>query len=335
MSAKEVKAPMGVTTIALHAYPDPETESAWRRYLLNEPYASHYLAPDFFLEPLFESKRPFSILVKHDNAVAAVLTGIHEKTHVRCGNSASPQLSISPGCTAEDLRCLIEELYRETGRVEGCSLASFSRITDLKRHGFFERACRQVVMLDLRRGLDATYKGFNKGKRSDIQHAIKSGVEVIEATSDSDFESYYDIYAQWCNQKKLPLHPREMMIQAWRLESNRRLFLAVYRNKIVAGSVIRFLRGGIAEYAGNSSLAEYHSLRANPLLNWTAIQWAYNDGLHAFSMGGSHPYLKHFGGEQLPVYRYSTDASFFKTFQLREWLLEKRHTLKAMVTSRH
>ena len=118
------------------------------------------------------------------------------------------------------------------------------------------------------------------------------------------------------------------MFRALRLRSNRRLFLATHQGKIIAGTIIRFLENGVAEYAANNSPEEYQSLRPNPLLNWVSIQWAFKHGLKSFSMGGSHPYLRHFGGEEIPIYRYSADASFFKTFQLREWLISKRQAYK-------
>jgi lipid II:glycine glycyltransferase (peptidoglycan interpeptide bridge formation enzyme) len=184
------------------------------------------------------------------------------------------------------------------------------------------------MMLDLQQGPEALYKQFSKGRRSDIQFALRSGVEIREATSLEDFEQYYQLYLGWCTRKNLPLQTRDVMIRALQLRSNRRLFLATHEGKVIAGSIFRFLANGIAEYAANNSPEEYQLLRPNPLLNWAAIQWASKIGLKSLSMGGSHPYLRHFGGQEVPIYRYSTDAGFFKTFQLREWLIKKRQAFK-------
>jgi hypothetical protein len=321
--------------MTLHSYPDPAIEASWRRYALAERYPSQYLAPEFFLEPFFASRKPFAILLLKDERVVAVVSGTHEKTHLRCGNSGSPQLSISPECTEDDLALLVEALRAETSGRMGISIASFSNSTGLGKHGFFQRTGGATMMLDLRNGSEALYKQFSKGRRSDIQFAIKAGVEVTEASSETDFEIYYEIYRDWCARKQIAQHDRELMLRALRLRSNRRLFLAKHKGKVIAGTIIRFLENGIAEYAANNSPEQYQSLRANPLLNWVAIEWACNQGLNSFSMCGSHPYLRHFGGQEIPIYRYSADASFLKTFQVREWLIKKRQAYKESRQSTH
>jgi hypothetical protein len=96
--------------------------------------------------------------------------------------------------------------------------------------------------------------------------------------------------------------------------------MAFHENVAIAGSVVRFVPAGIAEYSANNSLEAALPLRPNSLLNWVAIQWACQEGLRSYSMGGSHPFLRHFGGEVLPVYRYRLDLSLFHRHERREWL---------------
>ena len=320
-------------TVTLHAYPEPAIERAWRKYTLGHQYPTQYLAPEYFLEPFFAHRNPFTILVvKHEEVVAA-LTGFHEKTFVRCGNSGSPQLSISLDCGPEGFAILMEALRVESGN-KGATIASFSEVPELKEFGFFERTSGATMMLDLEQGPETLYKQFSKGRRSDIQFAIRSGVEVSEATSPDDFERYYQVYLEWCARKKLPRHSHDVMFSALQLRSNRRLFLATHEGKVIAGSIFRFLENGVAEYAANNSPEEYQSLRPNPLLNWAAIQWAWKIGLRTLSMGGAHPYLRHFGGKEVPIYRYSLDSTLFKTFRLREWLISRRQAYKKAAGSK-
>jgi lipid II:glycine glycyltransferase (peptidoglycan interpeptide bridge formation enzyme) len=229
----------------------------------------------------------------------------------------------------------VEALRAEAPGNVGSTIASLSTVPDLEKYGFFQRTASAIMMLDLREGPDAVYKRFSKGRRSDIQFAIRAGVEVIEASSENDFERYYQIYRDWCTRKNIGQHPRDVMFRALQLRSNRRLFLATHEGRVIAGTIIRFLENGVAEYAANNSPEEYQSLRPNPLLNWVSIQWAFEQGLKSFSMGGSHPYLRHFGGQEIPIYRYSADASFFKTFQLREWLIKKRQAYKKSRQASH
>jgi hypothetical protein len=313
--------------VTLHAYPATALERAWRKYTLREQYPTQYLAPEFFLEPFFADKKPFAILVTKHDEVVAVLTGLHEEKFVRCGNSGSPQMSVSPECEPEGLACLIEALRIESGK-KGATITSFYDVAELKSFGFFYRTSGATMILDLQQGPDALYKQFSKGRRSDIQFALRSGVQVVEATSLEDFERYYQVYLDWCARKKLAHHSPTLMVRALQLRSNRKLFLATHDGKVVAGSIFRFLESGIGEYAANNSPEEYQSLRPNPLLNWTAIQWASKIGLKSLSMGGAHPYLRHFGGKEVPIYRYSLDLTFLKTFRLREWLISWRHASK-------
>ncbi len=322
-----VEARSGYRAVTLHAYPEPALERAWRAYALKEQYPTHYIAPEFFLEPFFAHKNPFAILVLKGEEIVAVLTGMHEKEFLRCGNSGSPQLSVSAECDAAGISSLATSLRAEAGR-KGITLASFYSVPALEKHGFFRRTSGATMMLDLQQGPESLYKQFNKGRRSDIQFAIRAGVEVMEAASEDDFERYYNVHCEWCTRKNLPQHSRDVMFRALRLRSNRKLFLAVHDGKLIAGSIVRFLENGIAEYAANNSPEEYRSLKPNPLLNWAAIQWAYKQGLKNFSMGGSHPYLRHFGGKEVPIYRYSLDATLLKTFRLREWLILKRQQQK-------
>ncbi len=320
---------LGYRAMTLHAFPEPGVERAWRRYTLRERYPTQYLAPEFLIEPFFAHKNPFAILLFKEAEVVAVLTGIHEKEYVHCGNSGSPQLSVSPACGSEGFATLIKALRAESGN-KGATIASFYRIPELKHFGFFDRTSGATMMLDLQQGPEAVYKQFNKGRRSDIQFALRSGVEIIEATSLDDFERYYQVHFDWCTRKNLPHHSHEVMIRALQLRSNRRLFLAIHEGKVIAGSIFRFLENGIAEYAANNSPEEYQSLRPNPLLNWAAIQWAAKLGLKTLSMGGSHPYLRHFGGKEVPIYRYSLDSTLLKMFRLREWLISRRQGYKKL-----
>jgi hypothetical protein len=220
------------SAITLHAYPEPALEESWRRYILSEQYPTHYLAPEFFLEPFFADKNPFAILLMKGDDVVAVLTGIHEKTYVRCGNSASPQLSISAECIPKGLARLMRALRRETSTRKGSTVASFANVPDLEKHGFFQRTAGGTMMLDLRQGPEAIYKKFSKGRRSDIQFAIKSGVEIFEASSEIDFEHYYKLHCDWCARKNLSQHPRDVILRALQVRSNRRLFLAGHNGKI-------------------------------------------------------------------------------------------------------
>ena len=180
------------------------------------------------------------------------------------------------------------------------------------------------MTLDLTRGPDALRKEFNKGRKSDITYAQKAGVVVREwESSEDEFREYYTIYADWCKRKEIPVTPYDVMRAAFGLRDSRRLFLAFHEGKVIAGSVVRYTPFGVAEYSANNSTPSALNLRPNALLNWIAIQWAHAQGMKIYSMGGAHPFLRHFGGSEIPIYRYRKDLTLFRRHDRVEWARAK------------
>ena len=58
-------------------------------------------------------------------------------------------------------------------------------------------------------------------------------------------------------------------------------------------------------------MPEYQKLRPNDLIGWHAIQWACGEGFSHFSMGGSHLFLRRFGGEIKQTFCYRRDTRAF------------------------
>jgi hypothetical protein len=62
----------------LREYPNSLQECAWREFLSRSDWASHYTAPEYFLEPFWSGKRPFAVLVSNGDKIVALLTGCHQ-----------------------------------------------------------------------------------------------------------------------------------------------------------------------------------------------------------------------------------------------------------------
>jgi hypothetical protein len=321
-------------TVTLHSFPAPDLERAWKAFLSTADYPTHYVAPEFFREPFFTTKRQFAILAMDGDLVTGVLTGMHDGGHVVCGAGGRPQVALTAGSDSAPLPHLLTALRAEAAHSSLISVFSWTRLSPFVTDGFAEREADAIVMLDLTKGSAALFKNFNKGRRSDITFAQRSGVEIRLATSEEDFQAYYPIYAGWCRRKHIEVQSLEVMRQAINLRSNRCLFMAFHENVAVAGSVVRFVPGGVAEYSANNSLEAALPLRPNSLLNWVAIQWACDQGLRSYSMGGSHPFLRHFGGDVLPVYRYRIDLSLFRRHERREWLEARARSVVRAVRKR-
>jgi Acetyltransferase (GNAT) domain len=316
----------------LHRQPTGTIEGKWRACLTDSYFPTHYTAPEYFLEPAFRDKKPFAVLSFAGDDVTAVLTGINERNHVQSGLSVRPQITFSRDADPERaLGNLIAGLREEAQSAKLIDLFVWSDIAGLINARFQQRQCEGVVMLDLSRGPDALFRKFSENKRTNIKKAIKFGVFVDAAKNRDDISAYYAICVDWSHRKALPIVGEEEFQETFALTGNRRLWLARFDGKIVAGVVVRYLPGGVMEYAANSSLQSALRLRPNDLLHWRAIEWACAEGMTKYSLGGAHPFLRKFGGEIVPTTRCRLDLSFLGRHALGDWITERAEAARTFL----
>ena len=142
-------------------------------------------------------------------------------------------------------------------------------------------------------------------------------VEIKEPETFVEQEALYRISCEWNARKGNRADSFEKMKTAITERNNRRVFIAKVDGKTIAGSFYRFCPGGVVEYAANFSLPEYHRLRPNDLIGWHAIKWACDSGFSHFSMGGSHLFLRRFGGEVMTTFKYTRDDRPFGMRRLK------------------
>lgn len=320
--------PMSVAV--LHAVPPPAIESLWRELLQRVPMPSHYTSPEYFLEPYFDGKRPFAVLALRGNSVAGVLTGFHEGNTVMCGLPTRPQIQLDPAADqAAVLSVLALGLEREARGAQLVSIYSWEWLSlcPLLDLGYRSRMLTGNPVLDLGRGTEALLRQCDGKRRNCIRYAMRHGVEVIPAETEQERRDFYQIYAAWCAAKKVHRYSFETEELAYQTTvRNRRLFIARHEGKIIAGGVFRFISGGLVEYSRNSSLPEYQYLKPNDLLVWRAIEWASAEGFPLFSMGGSHRFLREFGGTIIPIVRYRLDRTLLHRYDRSEQLTEAART---------
>ena len=175
-------------------------------------------------------------------------------------------------------------------------------------------------MLDLTRGPEALLKDFSANRRTNVRSAMKRGIGVAVATTRDEFQSYYEVYAHWCARKDQETLRYETFEEALMLTKNRRLFLARFEGKVIAGVVIRLYPKGVIEYAANSSFEQNLKLKPNDLLHWRVIEWACSEGYTRYSLAGAHLFLRKMGGVIQPVYRYRLDRTWLRRHELKEAL---------------
>jgi hypothetical protein len=214
------------------------------------------------------------------------------------------------------MQVLADWLLADNRSASLITLYTWTRTEPLARRGFGCVQADAVVVLDLTRGPEALLKDFSANRRINVKKAIRAGVEVVQTSDEDDFARYYEIHRGWCQHKGVKVQPFEQVLALLRLTDNRRLFLARVDGRPIAGIVVRFVPGGLVEYAACGWYKDALELRPNDLLHWRAIEWACASGYRAYSLAGSHLFLRKFGGEVKPTYRYRIDRTFLRRHEV-------------------
>lgn len=161
----------------------------------------------------------------------------------------------------------------------------------------------EVYYLDLTKPLD-----FDKGCKSSIKKALKSGITVVqdERQSDTFAMLYYQTMDR--NRASFDYHFPISVIDNFFKVLKGKLFCAYYGNKMVAGIII-LTHGEYAHYFLAGSDTGYLKMCPGNLLLSEAITWSKNNGYRIFNLGGgkddSHASFKRsFSKLSLPFYVY-------------------------------
>lgn len=311
----------------LRDFPTPDVERAWRDCLTRVDCPSHYDAPEYFLVPLWIGKNPFAVLATDQGKVTGVLTGLHSKNQVTSGLASRPQICVDP---TEDIHATLETLLRgllaESGSAELVTVFTwkFLELPAFQTQGFRSRELEGNVVLDLTLGPEELFKQFAKDRRRNIRFAEKNGVEISLATTKEDIAAAYEVYMAWRRTDRKVVKGEQGSFESFEKSTtlaNRKMFVARVDGKVVAMNIFRFFPGGLFESAANSSLDEFLHLKPNELMQWRGIEWACANGMRRHSLGGSHQFLRRFGGTVVPILRYRLDRSWLHRHDLRETVL--------------
>lgn len=314
----------------LTQYPDPDLREKWDAFLADAINPTHYTTPNFFVDPYVRGGEKFSVLT-FDNSrrVTAVLTGIDSGKRIQCGLPTRPQLTLRRNIADKEevAKALLGGLREQGGPDLGViSLFSWEELSDLESLGFrMQRsdAENSTVLLDLSKSSEEIFNGFSQTRRNELRKAIKQNlVEIKELETETELRELYDIHSDWNHRKGKVPDTFENMNLAVEQKDHRKVFIAKYSGRVIAGSFYRFCKGGLVEYAANNSLVEFQKFRPNDLIGWHAIQWACEQKFPTLSMGGSHLFLRRFGGEIFSSYNYRLDQTFWKRYD-RQAQLEK------------
>lgn len=309
----------------LTEYPNEKTLAEWNDFLGNAEFPTHYATPNFFVDPFIRGGEKFAVLTRDETGkITAVLTGTDDGVKLNSGFAVRPQTCFRRGADlSKTARNLLAGLREKGGaHLEYINFYTWQPVAEFEKIGFqteVASGAEKIMMLDLAIGADEIFKGFSQTRRNEIRKSIKQNrVQIKELETEAELAELYEIHVEWNRRKGNQPDTFEQMKLAFAQKEHRKIFIAVHEGKIIAGSYYRFCKNGIVEYAANNSLVEFQKLRPNDLIGWHSIQWACEAGFTHYSMGGSHLFLRRFGGEEWAAHRYKLDRSFLKMHNLRE-----------------
>ncbi len=310
--------------IVLTSSADKELTNRWNAFLADAWFATHYVTPNYFIDP-YIGDGAFAVLAcDGDGRVAGVATGVKSDRTVSSGLFSRPQALVCDGANRaaaiDALMNGLEEL--SDAGTELVEIFTWSETPELTSRGMQVRSSSEqtsVVMLDLTQGAETVFSGFSQTRRNEIRKALKQDVVRVKPLETAgELTEVYRIHCDWNARKGNDPDSFETLSEAIDQTGNRRTFIAKVEDKVVAASFYRFCPGGVVEYASNFSMPEYQRLRPNDLIGWHAIQWACENSFRYFSMGGSHLFLRRFGGTVHRTFRYRRDLTRFRRHDLSE-----------------
>ena len=150
---------------------------------------------------------------------------------------------------------------------------------------------KQIFMIDIDKSEEEILAEMKPKTRYNINLAGKKGVKIklIEKSKDGPkkIDKFLDLIEETGNRKGLVFHPREYYEKMLKniADENLKLYVAVYKNKIIAGALL-VIYGKIATYLHGASGSEDRNVMAPFLLQWEMIKEAKRMGASKYDFGG-------------------------------------------------
>ncbi len=305
-------------------HPNEDWTAKWNEFLTRASFPTHYTTPNFFVDPFVRGGEKFAVVSIQNEKITSVLSGVFDGKKIVSGLFVRPQFAIDKSFdrlkTAENL---LEGLKKKGGEnLEVAEFFSWEPICEFEEIGFSTREYggeQGTIILDLSKGEENLFKDFSQTRRNELRKAIKqNNVQIFEVENLDELKELHKIHCDWNERKGNVPDKFEDFELAWQQKNYRKIFIAKHDGKVIAGSYYRFCPGGVVEYAANNSMTEFQKFRPNDLLGWYSIQWACANGFSLYSMGGSHLFLRRFGGDTASVFRYKMDFTTLKIHNLKE-----------------
>ncbi|NCF75176.1 MAG: peptidoglycan bridge formation glycyltransferase FemA/FemB family protein [Xanthomonadaceae bacterium] len=148
---------------------------------------------------------------------------------------------------------------------------------------------RSTLIINLQKDEEKILKEMKQKHRYNIRLAKKRGVKIKLVNGNNlleDFNEFWKLLKHTSKRDKFAIHKKDyywkMLIQS---NLDIKLYLAIYKSKIIAGAMIGCL-GNTCVYMHGASDNIYRNVMAPYLLQWAAIKDAKNNGFQFYDLGG-------------------------------------------------
>lgn len=147
---------------------------------------------------------------------------------------------------------------------------------------------KYTFILDLTKSEEELLKNMHPKTRYNIRIAQKHNVKIVEDNSDEAFEEYLKLTKETTKRQKFYAHSERYHRLMWETLKGKiaHLFLAKYKNKILAAWIVFVYKDNLY-YPYGSSSEEHRETMASNLMMWEIIRWGKNKGLKKFDMWGA------------------------------------------------
>lgn len=170
---------------------------------------------------------------------------------------------------------------------------------------------RRSWVLDIRPRAEVLLANFKMTWRQNVRSAERKGVVIREASSDADFDAYYDLLKITSERDAFFIHQKDYhkeILRQFAAQGDAVLYLAEHEGEAVAAKMLIRFGDWCWDMFGASSNSK-RNLKPTYLLQFHCIQWAQSKGCSYFDfrtipeilepgeeMWGVYEYKKGFGG---------------------------------------
>jgi lipid II:glycine glycyltransferase (peptidoglycan interpeptide bridge formation enzyme) len=147
------------------------------------------------------------------------------------------------------------------------------------------------MQLDLDKSVDDLLASFHQKWRYNIRLAERKGVSIKSDCTKDDLRAFYDVLQVTAKRDGFLVRGYSYFETMWDLlvpSGYAKLFLGIYEGQVISGA-FDFIIGNRAWYVYGASSNEHRNLMPNHLMQWTAIQWAMEQGCKWYDFRGVSP----------------------------------------------